>query len=84
MEELFDIFTLPERPRTMVDNQEGEEDGAVVVDVRDEVDERFMTNDYREKKKKKETNYKFVPISITNCMRAFSRVLEISFISFLQ
>lgn len=57
MEELFDIFTLAERPRTMVDNQEGEEDGAddaVVEDVRDEEDERFMTKDSR-KRKRKET-----------------------------
>lgn len=57
MEELFDIFTLAERPRTMVDNQEGEEGGAddaVVEDVRDEEDERFMTKDSR-KRKRKET-----------------------------
>lgn len=55
MEELFDIFTLAERPRTMVDNQEGEEDGAddaVVEDVRDEEDERFMTKDSRKRKRK--------------------------------
>lgn len=54
MDELFDIFTLAERPRTMEDNQEGVEDcadDAVVVDVRDEEDERFMTKDSIKRKR---------------------------------